>query len=296
MQIKECSYLGRNGYEIKDDFKKIFITNELGGRVLYYGTNETNLLHENEFNETVNIKSIEVSALKETRGDLGWNDFGGYKTWLAPQSAWDGPPYLDLDRDSYEMSYETLESGAIVVSQTSPICRETAIQIKRSYTITNNSTKMDVAHELIYHGETACSWGIWDVTQVKKPCTSIVTGELIEYEKHGEDSHVKNFINIDGDEIIAFCPANEKRGYKGYFLTDKNEFSTIFDIDSKKIMYKKEFEADKLNRYAHGSNIEVYSDFNKNYAELEVHSPLFNFAKKGESNYFTITWSFNIID
>ena len=140
-----------------------------------------------------------------------------------------------------------------------------------------------------------CNWGIWDVTQVKKPCVSIIKGKMVKYEQFGKSSIEEDFVNIDGDIIVANCPAKEDRGYKIYVLSEDNGFKTVFETDEGKIEYMKEFETDISNEYAHNSNIEVYSDFNKNYAELEAHSPLLTFAKKGESNYFTVNWSFKVV-
>ena len=290
MKINETTFLGRTGVEIVDDYKKIFITNELGGRILYYGTEDFNILHENEFKDA----EISQSNLKETREKLGWNDFGGYKTWLAPQTNWDGPPYLDLDRGIYEMNWEKLENNDVKIVCTSPICRETGMQIKREIIIYKNSTKMDVNHILTSTTENDCKWGIWDVTQVKKPCISIIKGELNQYELFGEESKETDFLKIENGVITAIAPANEKRGYKGYFLSESDGFSTEFEINGKTITYLKEFNMKRLYEYAHKSNIEVYSDFNKNYAELEAHSPLFTFGKENKSNYFNITWSFKI--
>jgi len=295
MKIKERVFLGRNGIEVRDEMKKIFITNELGGRILYYGTEEFNILHENEFTETISVEDIKSENLKGERNNLGWNDFGGYKTWLAPQSAWDGPPYLDLDRATYDMDWKILDNGNIKVTQISPICRETGIELQREILIYRMSTKIEIKHIITSTLEKSCSWGIWDVTQVKKPCISFIKGELTQYEQFGESSCQKDFLKINDNDIVANCPANEKRGYKGYFLSDNNGFKTIFELGNSTIEYLKEFKTDMTKTYAHNSNIEIYSDCNKNYAELEVHSPLFNFAKIGESNYFVINWAFKTI-
>ncbi len=294
MKINETTFLGRKGIEIVDDYKKIFITNELGGRILYYGTQSFNILHENQFEETEVIAEIPKTELKEYREKLGWNDFGGYKTWLAPQTNWDGPPYLDLDRGIYSMTWEVLADSNIKVICESPICRETSMQIKREILVYKNSTKIDINHILISATDENCQWGIWDVTQVKKTCVSTIVGELKQYELFGEKSVERDFIKIENDTITATAPANEKRGYKGYFLSGAKGFSTEFNIDGKKVTYLKEFDMDKSFEYAHKSNIEVYSDFNKNYAELEAHSPLFTFGKENKSNYFNITWSFKL--
>ena len=294
MRVVETKFLGREGIEIIDEHKKIFVTNELGGRILYYGTEEFNLLHECEFDENVVIKDIETSELKDHRDQLGWNDFGGYKTWLAPQTNWDGPPYLDLDRGTYEMTWEQLKNGDVKIIKISPICRETGMIIEREVYVHADSTKIDINHKLTSTTDEDCQWGIWDVTQVKKPCVSTIEGVMTKYEEFGEPSERDEFLNFDRGMIDAISPANETRGYKGYFLSDGAGFNTIFDIDGKKVHYLKEFEMSAEYEYAHNSNIEVYSDFNKNYAELEAHSPLFNFGKDNKSNYFTITWSFKL--
>lgn len=297
--VSKGKYLGREGLELSDSIKRVFITHEAGGRILYYGPHDFNILYEVDKLSTprVNLQAENSSELKNKRIDAGWINYGGYKTWVAPQEKWEGPPYLDLDSADYEMGFYEKENNDIFIVQVSPICRETGLQIKREINIESNKSGLTIRHYLTQTTEAFDFWGIWDVTQVNKPCKVIFNGTPIKFEPFTQNATAENYIfyDRDNDNIICECPENDKDGYKAYFTAKKGKMFTEMSYMGKKLVYSKTFKNDPSVRYAHGSNIEVYSDFNKNYAEVEVHSPLFTFAKDSKNFYFDIKWGFTVI-
>ena len=105
----------------------------------------------------------DVRVVKRGRGFLLW---GGEKTWLAPQDRWtDALPFYDLDSGRYDVSVD-LDPPSVRV--TSPICRETGVQLERTIALGSAEGTWTVEHAMTNRGLAPVSWGLWIVSMVSR--------------------------------------------------------------------------------------------------------------------------------
>ncbi len=304
MKITKTKFLGWDCLMIEDDNKRIIFTKYAGGRVLYYGSKDFNILYETIDNPGKIIelpKEATKEEIKKLRKELGWLNYGGYKVWLAPQYKWgEGlPPFLDLDSGIYEIQYYEKQNGDVVVLLSSPIDRETGIQIKKFFEIKKDSNEVNIEISIEKENDEFDWWGIWNVCEVKKPVNiKIKDAKLLKTEeifKYDEEVLEKNIIfNEEKNEFDI--KIENIGGFKLYFLTQIGELISYQPIYEKERYIKFIQKFDTFNtRYPHDSNIEIYSDKERNFVELEIHSPLFTFTKENKKFNFKLKWDFEII-
>ena len=220
---------------------------------------------------------MEVRAAKR---DLGFRLWGGDKTWLDPQDRWtDGLPFLDLDSGRYDLSIDETDQSA---TMTSPVCRETGVQLARTVRLTEGLGTWTIEHTMRNASDKDVTWGLWDVAMMARPATvympvdpqSAYPNGFRTYENEGDSVAVRDrVVSRMGDHVAVSC--REDIMFK--FGTD-SETGTILAImetgPDTFVGYRKSVPAFRSQTYGHGCIVEVYNAPAYPYFEMEVHGPV----------------------
>ncbi len=296
VSVRKINLWGWTGIELAGERVSLVITPEIGGRIISLTLEGQEVF----FNlPELRGKRFPIRDAKDVRArkkELGWLHYGGYKTWLAPQARWtEGLPFLDLDSGSYE--YEIAEGHADpVVRLSSPVCRETGIQLTRAISLD------DTGRVSVEQGMTNCSsaeteWGLWDVTQVCGPGQAVLPtdaashfpGGVKAYPTEGRSPDVMDRY-VARERNLAIVSCREAEPFK--YGTDSTEGWILGRLDKggdRSLAYLKSFKAEPSGIYPHEAVVEVYDSGALPYFEMEVHSPLKRLGP-GVTYRYTETW------
>lgn len=122
------------------------------GRVMFYGyTGKKNFLWVNP------------NLGPSDQAKPGYDNFGGDKTWWAPQSAWNWPPDAAFDGEPYTV--ELLKDGVRMVSK---VGRLKPLRVTREIRLSDVGTLVKFKNVLENTGE-KFQCAVWQVTQVNDP-------------------------------------------------------------------------------------------------------------------------------
>ena len=275
-------------YQISSADLSITLVPAIGGRILSLVFNQQELLFVQEENRD-QIYDFTGKGLVEEKKRLGFRLWGGDKTWVAPQSAWVlGIPPLELDAGQYDV---VQHDDALIM--TSPICRETGLQIIRNVRLVHQSIYL--TETIINQALTPRSCGVWNVSQIKRPCRFIVAAAPTGFRSyHHEDKTlpvVSEPIYLDGS-VVVDCQGDQMFKYGGMPLEGK-VVTEIPTTDNRMISWIRTFAMDKTMPYAHRSAVEFFNSPDYPYAEAEVHAPQVC-LKQGESTSLSQCWTFTV--
>lgn len=139
----------------------------IGGRAMQYDLGDHAFLW---------VNPAEIGRTYEPAADAAWPNFGGYKTWVAPQSQWlrgggGWPPPPTLDHGVYAATREDGEQGAVTLVTSGPVetferWQQAGLALSRRFTLRPNSTQVRVEQAIINRGAHPQVVSVWDVTQV----------------------------------------------------------------------------------------------------------------------------------
>ncbi|REE87437.1 uncharacterized protein DUF4380 [Paenibacillus taihuensis] len=300
IQVRKGSVLGFPSITVATACYEVTVVPGIGGRIMGFGADGINLLYQNEalagFRPVYDADSAEEMRRQRIEGPLLL--YGGEKTWLAPQSDWGSNAYADLDHGDYECSLLKKDDRTVELVLTSPICRETGLQLVRTITCIDGEPYMDMEQKLINHSAVPVTKGLWQVTMLNRPGTALIPdGPLLRGEEpipiyYGENA---SFQQVEGGWQMEL-QLQEELEYKLGFATDAGCASARHEAGNGQ-MYTltKRFEAKAdVAAYPHGTVVEVYNASKYAYYELEVHSPACT-LRPGESASFAIRWELDVV-
>ena len=218
---------------------------------------------------------------------FGFQIFGGDKTWVAPESQWvEKIPPLDLDAGRY-----TFEQKKDVCVMTSPVCRETGLQVVRQVGFVEGGdiVLLETLHNKTDHPVTR---GVWNVTQIARPFDVFLPAApdaIRSYHYHDPtlpDPACTPF-EKDGWAVI---PCRDDVCFKFGGMLREGRTAVIKETPGGTVVFARIFNiADTgvgngrdRSSYAHGSMVEVFNSSRYPYGEMEVHSPLTVIPPGGE--------------
>jgi hypothetical protein len=215
--------------------------------------------------------------------DLGLVLWGGDKTWLAPQSRWtDGAPFLDLDSGAYAVDIETAPSGSIAVRLTSPVCRESGMQIERLVSVAPGETGWRVTHVLRNRSSGAVAWAPWIVAMYRRPAQvflptradSAYPDGVKTYPEEGEASDIRGEVVARVGDLARIDCSGNRRFKFGTDAAVGTAFAALDMPDLGRIGIRKEVPTFHPRPYAHGCVAEVFNSEQYPYFEVELHGPV----------------------
>ncbi|WP_165822336.1 DUF4380 domain-containing protein [Paenibacillus montanisoli] len=291
IQVIESNSLGFPSITIRTAFYELTVLPAIGGRIIGFGLDGVNLLYQNDSLEghCPHYEPAGSEGMQSIRKSSPILLYGGEKTWLAPQSDWGGTPYADLDHGEY--ACEILRGERTFrLTLTSPICRETGIQLIRTLTFEQDVRYVDIEQRMINRSSVQVTKGFWQVTMLNRNGTVHIPQGLALKEEasipllNAQNASVQR--SADGWTM----PVDNGLMYKLGFMTDGGRASAVYEADNGKTYeLTKTFQVEPDRKYPHGTVVEVYNASEYSYYELEVHSPAYT-LNPGEDAAFTIRW------
>ena len=217
--VEEFDFYGWDGVRLSNGIIDAICVPEIGGRLMQFSLGPRDYLFMNP--ELLGKRF----TFEEHAGDgtiLGWKNYGGAKTWPAPQGwdgegQWPGPPDPVLDSGRYAFETNQEESAAAVLI-TSPPDERSGLRIRRLLRVDDASSrlKLDLSFENI--SERTIRWSIWDVAQM---LCSTADGQL----------------NDDCWLYIPTDPARE-RPYEIMFGEDNRQYQLDAETDLLAVQYQ----------------------------------------------------------
>ncbi|HIE53418.1 MAG TPA: DUF4380 domain-containing protein [Armatimonadetes bacterium] len=301
-QAERVKYQDWEALRLKNALIAVVTVPAIGGRTMVYDLGTRSLLYTNpkEYGQ--------VYPAAQTEGERVWHNWGGYKTWPAPQSHWGGPPdplgsYLDAGE--YKGEIVQAEGNQASVRVTSTADQDTTgLRFTRTLTVYRGTTRVKVEQTMTNISDKPVRWSIWDVTQVP--------GALGEGETFSDDARVYFPLNPQsrhqrGFEVQAGKADSEQwmpnlapgimgvkyLGERGKIGADSFGGWIAYADERHGYVYVKLFTPDPKAEYPdNGSTVEVYTNRAADglpYLEVEVLSPLQD-LEPGESYTFPEDW------
>jgi len=278
VEIKEENFYGWPGFRLTAGEISLGVTPQIGGRIISLTHRGEELFFvQPEFQgEVVDLKIVD--DLRATKKELGFRLWGGDKTWVAPQELWwEKIPPLDLDAGQYD-----IKVGSCDVTMTSPICRETGLQIIRRVELKGDGT---VVLDQTFHntGNKPIERGIWDVTQILRPFEVHLPASKDNFRAYKDEGLIEDAqskIEEQGGWIKISC--NDATHFKFGGLIDQGKVTALRQNGNEEIKFVRTFEIDANSNYAHQAMVEVYNSPQYPYCEIEVHAPLVR-LERGEN-------------
>lgn len=262
--VERVNYRGwADSYRINAGKYSMVVVPDIGGRIMEYSMDGRNVMWENpdEFGRTYSI----------TRE---WRNYGGYKTWIAPQETWGWPPDPMLDFGKANVEVLQNPKGLPVLKVIGAPSLDTGLLFTKEISL-DESGEAVVKQAVHNIGGKRLSCSIWDVTQLGIPCYTAVPLKAKSRFKDGvsyilaESKNSTQFTLRDGLFITRY------QGDLGKVGADSDGPWMIWFKDD--LAYVKQFEPmEKGAEYPDGGcSAEVFtSDAKLGYVEMEVLGPI----------------------
>ncbi|MBF0594787.1 MAG: DUF4380 domain-containing protein [Candidatus Omnitrophica bacterium] len=226
----------------------------------------------------------EETAWRAFKRNFGFPLSGGDRLWIAPEKEWwEKIPPLDLDVGMYA---QQVRAGMVVM--TSPVCRETGLQVMRSLRLGDDG-EVVLRDEIRNVSNRNVTRGLWNVSRVRRPFTAYFPGSSDQWRSyHLTDKTLPvPSVKVTSSDGKVGVPCVNGECYKFGGMPTEG-FSALIKGN---IVWERSFDLYPVERYAHGSAVEVFNSHIHEYGEVEIHSPLYRLAP-GENAVFQQRWQF----
>jgi hypothetical protein len=305
---------GWQAHVIRNDYITLALVPAIGGRVMQYDLQDHPFLW---------VNPAEIGHAYEPAADQPWYNFGGYKSWVAPQGNWrrgmgGWPPAPTLDSGLYSTAMIKGESGEVTLVAISPPetfaeWQAKDLSLTRSLTVYPGSTRVRVEQRITNHGTAAQIVANWEVTQIPgthagldDPETCWVYFPINPLSMFGERGYFtfpganrayadSQWSSLLGDNIVAVNYLR-RTGKIGADVVG----GWVASVDSRHgFTYIKRFTVEKTpepSSYPEGgSSLQVFTSGKEPYVEVGVLGPLVDLAPNQSTN-FVIDWYSTRID
>lgn len=283
ISVERGRYKGWPSWHIKRDQLELVLVPEIGGRImglLWRG-------HDLFFTQPEREGQMPDLALdgdvREAKRALGFPLWGGDKTWLAPQGRWtDGVPFLDLDSGSWSLRVDRVGTDLAVAEMTSPMCRETGVQIIRKVSVSAERPDWSVTHRIHNTSAATVEWGPWSVTMVLRPAdiymprrpNSPYPDGVKTFDAEGEAASIRDRVVSDLGEV-AVIRCRDAHAFKYGVDADQGWLLAVLNVPGVGLVgFRKQVPVYDLETYGHGCIAEVYNSDRYPYLEMEAHGPV----------------------
>ena len=170
VSLEQRDYCAWPAYFLRRGELELAITPAIGGRIMRVAWRGHDLAYSNP---SYHGRVLDLHSFPDPRAakrEFGLRRYGGDHTWLAPQSRWtDGVPFLDLDSGPYTAEVEQNTEHDLRLTLTSPVDRETGIQIARTVRLSAARAGFELTHTLRNVSGKLAQWAVWDVFHLRRP-------------------------------------------------------------------------------------------------------------------------------
>ncbi len=303
-RLRPSNYLGWDVYSLENEWMKICIAPQLGGRIIQLELAGHEFLYANQ------DLSQKWSGGTEEEGDGVWRNYGGEKIWPAPQgwdhdNQWPGPPDKVLDGGLYSIEERVSGAHGAEAFLVSPVDDFTGLQIQRSIGLIPEKTGVRIKVQFTNFSDRTKKWSIWPVCQLKTDDF----GEEVEYQVvcpiSEQSQYDQGFKVMHGLVNNPQYRRNENRLLVDYSYlvgkvgldTDADWVAYIYKKTGKVLVYR--FMVEKNATYPDNTSVQIWSQgkgliysrnriieygndkrLNPPYLEVEVLSPLVELQPK----------------
>ncbi len=255
----------------------------IGGRIiaLSYHGQELFYQHSPSLGKRFLLDDQTVSLL-DIKKKLGFPLIGGDVVWVSPQGEWqNASPLIDLDLGHYLM--ELIDGGCML---TSPVCRETGLQIVRRILFKDQG--FEVREEFFNRGNRVLKKGIWSVVQIPKPFDVYVLAKKENLRSYYLEDQTLPAIDIDWSCSGAWkkLSVESSECFKFGGIVEKGELIVVQKREKGVFGLKWSFDCSlQKEDYAHHSAVEVFNSAFFPYGEVEMHAPIKEIPKGGSVSF-----------
>lgn len=299
---------GWPGHSLANGLVTVGVVPAIGGRIMQYDLGRHAFLWVNQ---------AELGKVHAPADDGRWHNFGGFKTWIAPQHSWrrgmgNWPPPATLDRGAWTVQAGPTDEASAVLTLESPVeslegWQAKGLKLARRCTLMRGSTRLRVEQAVTNAGQHPQVVSLWDVTQMAgcHPGTDDPEHFWVYFPKHprsaygprGFMSYATNTASLPGlsqyHELIGDGLVGVQYLRRGGKLGADSQAGWIAAVDERDgFTYVKRFAVTVDAAYPEGPNtVAVYThpDPAAPYVEVEVMSPLAE-LEPGKGFAFTIDW------
>ena len=277
--VERLNYRGWDGsYRLRAGAYSLVVVPEIGGRIMEYSIGGRNVIWENpdEYGKTYPITKV-------------WHNYGGYKTWPAPQELWGWPPdpMLDYGKTNVEILRGTGEKPLLRI--TSAPSLETGIVFMKDIELAPDGA-VTLTQRMRNISGHPVRYSLWDVTQVKTPCFVVFPVSPDSRFEKGIRYSIEESRSSDQFTVYDGLCITEYIGKVGKIGSDSNGPWMIWFQD--KLAYVKTFGPMQEGvEYPHGGcSAEVFtSDEKLGYLEMEILGPIVE-LNPGEETALVEEW------
>lgn len=299
---------------LRNELVTLAVIPAIGGRAMQYDLSDHPFLW---------VNPAEIGRTYEPSADGTWPNFGGYKSWVAPQGQWlrgggQWPPAPTLDYGAYTATREDGAQGAVTLVTTGPVetferWQAAGLSLTRRFTLRPRSTQVRVEQRIINQGPHPQVVANWDVTQVPGTHAGVEDPDNFwvyfpvnprsmfgprgffvfpNDGRSGADSQWKNWTS-DGIAGVQYLRRGGKIGADvvgGWiaYVDERDGYTMV-----------KRFEVSAVPAPGTwpdgGSTVQVYTNGREPYLEVEVLSPLVDLQPQ-QQTLFTVDWYASRID
>ena len=234
-----------------------------------------------------------------------WHNFGGFKTWPAPQSSWNTggwPPPPNLDCGNYTFQIDSLSPTYKAVSVSSPTEKWFApnVRFERTATAYPGTSRIKMEQRIINDGTSAVSWSVWGVSQsiVNHPGKTDYQNYWVYFPINPNSHYGTSGVSPQGPSTawkgeiapgiygVQFSTDNQK------IYADPDRGWIVYADISDSVIFAKTFDVFEGAQYPdNGARVSVYvsGSVAPIYLEAEVKGPMVQLDANGGSYNFNPT-------
>ncbi len=166
--IEQINFRGwENAYRISNGIVSLVVVPSIGGRIMSYELGAQQFFYINPELEG----QLFTYEQHIERGPYGWKNYGGDKTWPAPQGwperdKWPGPPDPVLDGGPFTVLAHGVANGIASITMRSQPDPYTSTQITLRLSLGANTSAAHLHIEMQNISDEPVRWSVWDVAQL----------------------------------------------------------------------------------------------------------------------------------
>lgn len=277
--VQKVIYRGwADSYKLSSGEYSLTVVPEIGGRIMEYSFGGKNVIWEDP---------VEYGMIYPITND--WHNYGGSKTWVAPQTLWGWPPDPMLDYGKANVEILKNAKGLPVIKITGAPSLKLGLLVTREVSL-DETGNVQLKQQIHNISGKSIKYSVWDVTYMRTP--GFVTFPIKQKSKFqngiayftDESKTSRQFVLRDGLCIVNYMAE------QGLIGSDTDtSWMTWFQND---LAYIKTFDPMKTGvDYPNGGcTVQVFtSDSKSGYLEMEVFGPVTD-VKPGEHLELSEQW------